>query len=90
MEANRDFKKMSEIHKKLHLAFEKINDLQGRRVFGTYFRLADSLYNANNTGQILSAGLAFMAKGLVILMEKNLSTKNQCSPNYLRSSAGRL
>ena len=38
MEANRDFKKMSEIHKKLHLAFEKINDLQGRRVFGTYFR----------------------------------------------------
>ena len=38
VEANRDFKKMSEIHKKLHLAFEKINDLQGRRVFGTYFR----------------------------------------------------
>ena len=31
-----------------------------------------------------------MAKGLVILMEKNLSTKNQCSPNYQRSSAGRL
>ena len=31
-----------------------------------------------------------MAKGLVILMEKNLSTKNQCSPNYLRSSAGSL
>merc|ERR1719270_564512 len=24
---------------KLHLAFEKINDLQGRRVFGTYFRV---------------------------------------------------
>ena len=43
MEANRDFKKMSEIHKKLHLAFEKINDLQGRRVFGTYFRLVDPL-----------------------------------------------
>ena len=42
VEANRDFKKMSEIHKKLHLAFEKINDLQGRRVFGTYFRLAES------------------------------------------------
>ena len=42
VEANRDFKKMSEIHKKLHLAFEKINDLQGRRVFGTYFRLAVS------------------------------------------------
>jgi len=39
VEANRDFKKMSEIHKKLHLAFEKINDLQGRRVFGTYFRV---------------------------------------------------
>ena len=42
VEANRDFKKMSEIHKKLHLAFEKINDLQGRRVFGTYFRSVDS------------------------------------------------
>ena len=42
VEANRDFKKMSEIHKKLHLAFEKINDLQGRRVFGTYFRLVDA------------------------------------------------
>ena len=42
VEANRDFKKMSEIHKKLHLAFEKINDLQGRRVFGTYFRLDES------------------------------------------------
>ena len=33
---------MSEIHKKLHLAFEKINDLQGRRVFGTYFRSVGS------------------------------------------------
>ena len=42
VEANRDFKKMSEIHKKLHLAFEKINDLQGRRVFGTYFRSVGS------------------------------------------------
>ena len=30
-----------------------------------------------------------MAKGLATLMEKNLSTKNQCSPNYQRSSAGK-
>ena len=30
---------MSEIHKKLHKAFEKIQSLQGKRVFGTYFRV---------------------------------------------------
>merc|ERR1712059_40399 len=39
VEANRDFKKLAEIHKKLHKAFEKIDSLQGRRVFGTYFRV---------------------------------------------------
>ena len=39
VEANRDFKKLSEIHKKLFKAFEKIESLQGKRVFGTYFRV---------------------------------------------------
>jgi hypothetical protein len=38
VEANRDFKKLSEIHRKLHKAFDKIESLQGKRVFGTYFR----------------------------------------------------
>jgi hypothetical protein len=39
VEANRDFKKLAEIHKKLFKAFEKIESLQGKRVFGTYFRV---------------------------------------------------
>ena len=39
VEANRDFKKLSEIHKKLFKAFEKIESLQGKRVLGTYFRV---------------------------------------------------
>lgn len=38
VEANRDFKKLSDIHNKLHKAFEKIESLQGKRVFATYFR----------------------------------------------------
>jgi len=38
-EANRDFKKLAEIHRKLYKAFEKIDSLQGRRVFSTYFRV---------------------------------------------------
>ena len=39
VEANRDFKKLSDIHSKLHKAFDKIESLQGKRVFATYFRL---------------------------------------------------
>ena len=38
VEANRDFKKLSDIHSKLHKAFDKIESLQGKRVFATYFR----------------------------------------------------
>merc|ERR1719187_889032 len=38
-EASRDFKKLTEIHKRLYKAFEKIEGLQGKRVFGTYFRV---------------------------------------------------
>ena len=38
VEANRDFKKLSDIHNKLHKAFEKIELLVGKRVFATYFR----------------------------------------------------
>jgi len=33
VKANGDFKKLSEIHKKLSKAFEKIESLQGKRVF---------------------------------------------------------
>ena len=39
VEANRDFKKLSEIHKKLYKAFDKIESLHGKRVFATYFRV---------------------------------------------------
>ena len=39
VEANRDFKKLSDIHKKLFKAFDKIESLQGKRVFATYFRV---------------------------------------------------
>ncbi|UYV65251.1 DOCK6 [Cordylochernes scorpioides] len=38
-EANRDYKKLSNIHAKLHEAFTKIDQLAGKRVFGTYFRV---------------------------------------------------
>ena len=86
VEANRDFKKMSEIHKKLHLAFEKINDLQGRRVFGTYFRSV--AFNILTTFILILTGLAFTVKGLETLMEKSLCTRSRCWPSCLRSSAG--
>lgn len=38
-EANRDFKKLAIVHGKLQEAFNRINQLQGKRVFGTYFRV---------------------------------------------------
>ncbi|KAK7862685.1 hypothetical protein R5R35_000927 [Gryllus longicercus] len=38
-EANRDYKKLSNIHSKLHDAFTRVDQLQGKRVFGTYFRV---------------------------------------------------
>lgn len=38
-EANRDFPKLAKIHGKLQEAFNRIAQLHGKRVFGTYFRV---------------------------------------------------
>lgn len=38
-EANRDYKRLANIHAKLHEAFTRVEQLQGKRVFGTYFRV---------------------------------------------------
>ncbi|XP_055858913.1 dedicator of cytokinesis protein 7 isoform X2 [Episyrphus balteatus] len=38
-EANRDFQKLGKVHGKLQEAFNRIAQLQGKRVFGTYFRV---------------------------------------------------
>lgn len=38
-ERNRDFKKLSNIHGKLQDAYTRIEQLQGKRMFGTYFRV---------------------------------------------------
>ncbi|RZF36641.1 hypothetical protein LSTR_LSTR012320 [Laodelphax striatellus] len=38
-EASRDYKKLANIHGKLHDAFTRMEQLQGKRVFGTYFRV---------------------------------------------------
>ncbi|KAJ8913567.1 hypothetical protein NQ315_017118 [Exocentrus adspersus] len=38
-ENNRDFKKLANIHGKLHDAFTRIDQLSGKRMFGTYFRV---------------------------------------------------
>ncbi|XP_022913566.1 dedicator of cytokinesis protein 7 [Onthophagus taurus] len=38
-ENNRDFKKLAYIHGKLHDAYTKIDQLHGKRLFGTYFRV---------------------------------------------------
>lgn len=38
-EANRSFSKLAEIHKDLCDAFQNIDRLQGKRIFGTYFRV---------------------------------------------------
>ncbi|XP_063219662.1 dedicator of cytokinesis protein 7 [Bacillus rossius redtenbacheri] len=38
-EASRDYKKLAHIHGKLKEAFTRIEQLQGKRVFGTYFRV---------------------------------------------------
>ncbi|XP_055386415.1 dedicator of cytokinesis protein 7 [Condylostylus longicornis] len=39
LEANRDFQKLGKVHGKLQEAFNRISQLQGKRVFGTYFRV---------------------------------------------------
>lgn len=38
-EANRDYKKLANMHGKLHDAYTRMEQLQGKRVFGTYFRV---------------------------------------------------
>ncbi|XP_053694976.1 dedicator of cytokinesis protein 7 [Sabethes cyaneus] len=38
-EANRDFRKLAQVHGKLQEAFNRIAQLHGKRVFGTYFRV---------------------------------------------------
>ncbi|XP_066258807.1 dedicator of cytokinesis protein 7 [Euwallacea similis] len=38
-ENNRDFKKLANIYGKLHDAYTRIDQLQGKRMFGTYFRV---------------------------------------------------
>ncbi|XP_021924154.1 dedicator of cytokinesis protein 6 isoform X3 [Zootermopsis nevadensis] len=38
-EANKDYKKLANIHGKLQEAFTRVEQLQGKRVFGTYFRV---------------------------------------------------
>ncbi|CAG2054091.1 unnamed protein product, partial [Timema podura] len=38
-ESSRDYQKLAHIHMKLHEAFARIEQLQGKRVFGTYFRV---------------------------------------------------
>lgn len=38
-EKNRDWKKLINIYSKLQDAFTKIDALEGRRIFGTYFRV---------------------------------------------------
>ncbi|CAG9827394.1 unnamed protein product [Diabrotica balteata] len=38
-EHNRDFKKLANIHGKLHEAYTRIDQLSGKRMFGTYFRV---------------------------------------------------
>ncbi|XP_050313244.1 dedicator of cytokinesis protein 7 isoform X2 [Anthonomus grandis grandis] len=38
-ENNRDFKKLANIHGKLHDAYTRIDQLHGKRMFGTYFRV---------------------------------------------------
>uniref|UniRef100_A0A224YKV3 Dedicator of cytokinesis protein 7 n=1 Tax=Rhipicephalus zambeziensis TaxID=60191 RepID=A0A224YKV3_9ACAR len=38
-EAQRDYKKLANIHSKLHEAFTKVDQQAGKRVFGTYFRV---------------------------------------------------
>ncbi|CAB3365687.1 Hypothetical predicted protein [Cloeon dipterum] len=39
LKVNRDYKRLSCIHRKLCEAYERIDQLQGKRIFGTYFRV---------------------------------------------------
>jgi hypothetical protein len=39
-EANRNFTKLADVHNELHVAFQKVDRLQGKRIFGTYYRVA--------------------------------------------------
>ena len=37
-EYNREYKKLAQVHQKLHEAFTNVTRQEGKRVFGTYFR----------------------------------------------------
>lgn len=38
-EHNRDYKKLAHVHQKLHEAFTNVTRQEGKRIFGTYFRV---------------------------------------------------
>ena len=38
-EENRDWKKLINIHSDLHKAFTKMDEMEGKRIFGSYFRV---------------------------------------------------
>ncbi|XP_059491152.1 dedicator of cytokinesis protein 7 isoform X2 [Neocloeon triangulifer] len=39
VKSNRDYKRLSAVHRKLYEAYERIDQMQGKRIFGTYFRV---------------------------------------------------
>ena len=84
VEANRDFKKLSDIHSKLHKAFDKIESLQGKRVFATYFRLVLECLVTEMRKTGFFPGLASTVRGLEIWTVKSSSTKSPLSPSCLR------
>ena len=88
VEANRDFKKLSDIHSKLHKAFDKIESLQGKRVFATYFRWVVQFGSISETNGLLLSGLASTARDLEILTAKSSSTKSPLSPSCRRLLVG--
>ena len=67
MEANRDFKKLADVHKDLHEAFKEINRLGTKRIFDAFFRVG--FYGEQRFGDLHGKEYIYKEKALTRLAE---------------------
>jgi hypothetical protein len=76
-EANRDFKKLSQVHSKLHEYFNRILIQVTNKIFGFFIKNIFFYSREINVYLVLIFVLDFMEQNLMNLMDKNLFIKNQ-------------
>merc|ERR1719391_711178 len=65
-EANRNFEKLAEVHKEISDAFQEIIRLQGKRIFGSYFRVG---FYGDNFGDLDGKEYIYKERALTRLPE---------------------